>query len=111
MNQDALSTTEFTGFTSQTQESLSCWNPDSIGFNLIEYLLCNICENETPGAVLVYLTGWDDISALKDKLQTHPILGDTSRVSLLACHGSMACSEQVLELLFLELWVDLLCHH
>ncbi|XP_073305174.1 DExH-box ATP-dependent RNA helicase DExH5, mitochondrial-like isoform X3 [Primulina huaijiensis] len=94
--EDALSTTEFKGYTSQTQESLSCWNPDSLGFNLIEYLLCNICENETPGAILVFLTGWDDISALMNKLQTHPILGDTSRVLLLACHGSMACSEQKL---------------
>ncbi|XP_075483451.1 DExH-box ATP-dependent RNA helicase DExH5, mitochondrial isoform X1 [Primulina tabacum] len=94
--EDALSTTEFKDYTSKTQESLSCWNPDSLGFNLIEYLLCNICENETPGAILVFLTGWDDISALKDKLQTHPILGDTSRVLLLACHGSMACSEQKL---------------
>ncbi|XP_073130069.1 DExH-box ATP-dependent RNA helicase DExH5, mitochondrial-like isoform X2 [Henckelia pumila] len=94
--EDALINTDFKDYTSQTQESLSCWNPDSLGFNLVEYLLCNICENEIPGAVLVFLTGWDDISALKHKLQTHPILGDTSRVLLLACHGSMACSEQKL---------------
>ncbi|XP_073021705.1 DExH-box ATP-dependent RNA helicase DExH5, mitochondrial isoform X2 [Primulina eburnea] len=94
--EDAVSTTEFKDYTSKTRESLSCWNPDSLGFNLIEYLLCNICENETPGAILVFLTGWDDISALKDKLQTHPILGDTSQVLLLACHGSMPCSEQKL---------------
>ncbi|KAK3006766.1 hypothetical protein RJ639_017121, partial [Escallonia herrerae] len=75
-------------------ESLSCWNPDCIGFNLIEQLLCHICERERPGAVLVFMTGWDDISSLKEKLQAHPILGDTGRVLLLACHGSMASSEQ-----------------
>ncbi|KAA8532625.1 hypothetical protein F0562_032559 [Nyssa sinensis] len=92
--EDALRAADFMEYSSQTQESLSCWNPDCIGFNLIEYLLCNICEKERPGAVLVFMTGWDDISSLKEKLQAHPILGDTSRVLLLACHGSMASSEQ-----------------
>ncbi|XP_034926514.1 DExH-box ATP-dependent RNA helicase DExH5, mitochondrial isoform X2 [Populus alba] len=92
--EDALRTADFKEYSSQTRESLSCWNPDSIGFNLVEYLLCNICENERPGAVLVFMTGWDDISSLKDKLQAHPFLGDPSRVLLLACHGSMASSEQ-----------------
>ncbi|XP_015579120.2 DExH-box ATP-dependent RNA helicase DExH5, mitochondrial isoform X2 [Ricinus communis] len=92
--EEALRAADFKDYSPQTQESLSCWNPDCIGFNLIEYLLCNICENEMPGAVLVFMTGWDDISSLKDKLQVHPILGDPSRVLLLTCHGSMASSEQ-----------------
>lgn len=93
--QDALRAADFKEYSPQTRESLSCWNPDCIGFNLIEYLLCKICENERPGAILVFMTGWDDISSLKDKLQAHPFLGDPSRVLLLACHGSMASSEQV----------------
>lgn len=41
------------------------------------------------------MTGWDDINALKEQLQAHPLLGDPSNVLLLACHGSMASSEQV----------------
>ncbi|XP_059649653.1 DExH-box ATP-dependent RNA helicase DExH5, mitochondrial-like [Cornus florida] len=92
--EDALRAADFKECSPQTQESLSCWNPDCIGFNLIEHLLCNICEDERPGAVLVFMTGWDDINSLKEKLQAHHILGDTSRVLLLACHGSMASSEQ-----------------
>lgn len=95
IQQDALAAADFREYSTQTKESLSCWNPDSMGFNLIENLLCNICENEGPGAVLVFMTGWDDISSLKDKLQAHSILGDPSRVLLLACHSSMASSEQV----------------
>uniref|UniRef100_A0A2P2KT91 RNA helicase n=1 Tax=Rhizophora mucronata TaxID=61149 RepID=A0A2P2KT91_RHIMU len=94
--EDALRVADFKAYSPHTRESLSCWNPDCIGFNLIEYLLCHICENEKPGAVLVFMTGWDDISSLKDKLQLHPILGDPSRVLLLTCHGSMASSEQSL---------------
>lgn len=44
----------------------------------------------------MFMTGWDDISSLKEKLQSHPLLGDPTRVMLLACHGSMASSEQVI---------------
>ncbi|KAF3431950.1 hypothetical protein FNV43_RR26686 [Rhamnella rubrinervis] len=92
--EDALKAADLKDYSHQTQESLSYWNPDCIGFNFIEYILYNICEKERPGAILVFMTGWDDISSLKDKLQAHPILGDPSRVLLLACHGSMASSEQ-----------------
>lgn len=74
---------------------MSCWNPDSIGFNLIEHVLCHIVKNERAGAVLVFMTGWDDINSLMDQLQAHPLLGDHRRVLLLACHGSMSSSEQV----------------
>lgn len=92
--EDVLRAADFKEYNAQTRDSLSCWNPDCIGFNLIEYLICNICENEKPGAVLVFMTGWDDINSLKDKLQAHPILGDPSRVLLLTCHGSMASLDQ-----------------
>ncbi|XP_047940847.1 DExH-box ATP-dependent RNA helicase DExH5, mitochondrial isoform X1 [Salvia hispanica] len=94
--EDTLSDAEFKDYSAQTRESLSCWNPDCLGFNLIEYLLCTICENERPGSVLVFMTGWDDITALKDKLQAHPVVGDANRVLLLACHGSMGSAEQKL---------------
>ncbi|KAJ9172807.1 hypothetical protein P3X46_016014 [Hevea brasiliensis] len=92
--EDALEAANFKGYRLRTQESLSCWNPDSIGFNLIEHVLSHIVKKERPGAVLVFMTGWDDINSLKDQLATHPILGDCGKVLLLACHGSMASSEQ-----------------
>ncbi|KAJ8758541.1 hypothetical protein K2173_000262 [Erythroxylum novogranatense] len=92
--EDALRAADFKEYSSQTLESLTSWNPDCIGFNIIEFLLCHICEKKGPGAVLVFMTGWDDMSSLKDKLQANPMLGDPSRVLLLTCHGSMASSEQ-----------------
>ncbi|KAL3529228.1 hypothetical protein ACH5RR_008550 [Cinchona calisaya] len=94
--EDALDAADFKKYSHRTQESLSCWNPDSIGFNLIENVLCHICQKERPGAILVFMTGWDDINSLKDQLEAHPFLGDPSRVLLLACHGSMASAEQKL---------------
>ncbi|CAL9749959.1 DExH-box ATP-dependent RNA helicase DExH3-like [Musa acuminata AAA Group] len=92
--EDALEAADFREYCSRTRESLSCWNPDSIGFNLIESILCHICRKERPGAVLVFMTGWDDINSLKDQLQANPLLGDPTKVLLLPCHGSMASSEQ-----------------
>lgn len=65
-----------------------------MGFNLIEAVLCHICRKERPGAVLVFMTGWEDISCLRDQLKAHPLIGDPNRVLLLTCHGSMATSEQ-----------------
>lgn len=57
--------------------------------------MCHICRKERPGAVLVFMTGWEDISCLRDQVKAHPLLGDPNRVLLLTCHGSMATSEQV----------------
>jgi ATP-dependent RNA helicase DHX36 len=93
--QDAVEAADLRKYSSRTRDSLSCWNPDSIGFNLIENVLCHICQKERAGAVLVFMTGWDDINALKEQLQANPLLGDPGKVLLLACHGSMASSEQV----------------
>ncbi|XP_068462382.1 DExH-box ATP-dependent RNA helicase DExH5, mitochondrial-like isoform X3 [Phaseolus vulgaris] len=92
--EDVLRAADFNYYSLQTRESLSCWNPDCIGFNHIEYILCNICEDERPGSILVFMIGWDDINALKEKLLTHPVLSDPNRVLLLMCHGSMDSLEQ-----------------
>ncbi|CAI9770429.1 unnamed protein product [Fraxinus pennsylvanica] len=94
--EDALNKSNFESFNSRVHESLSCWTPDSIGFNLIEAVLCHICRKERPGGVLVFMTGWEDISCLRDQLKAHPLLGDPNRILLLPCHGSMATSEQKL---------------
>uniref|UniRef100_A0A2P2KUU9 RNA helicase n=5 Tax=Rhizophora mucronata TaxID=61149 RepID=A0A2P2KUU9_RHIMU len=94
--EDALNKSSFENYNSRTHESLACWMPDCMGFNLIEAVLCHICRKERPGAVLVFMTGWEDISSLRDQLKAHPLLGDPNRILLLACHGSMATSEQKL---------------
>ncbi|KAL5176719.1 DExH-box ATP-dependent RNA helicase DExH3 [Glycine soja] len=93
--EDALSNSSFENYSSRARDSLTSWAPDCIGFNLIEAVLCHICRKERPGAVLVFMTGWEDISSLKDQLKAHPLVGDPNRVLLLTCHGSMATSEQV----------------
>ncbi|GAU30410.1 hypothetical protein TSUD_364560, partial [Trifolium subterraneum] len=96
---DALSKSSFETYSPKTRDSLSSWAPDCIGFNLIEAVLCHICRKERPGAVLVFMTGWEDISCLRDQLKAHPLLGDPNRVLLQTCHGSMATSEQFMTLI------------
>ncbi|XP_021773440.1 DExH-box ATP-dependent RNA helicase DExH3-like [Chenopodium quinoa] len=94
--EDALKNSSFENYSPRARDSLSCWSPDCIGFNLIEAVLCHICRKEPPGAILVFMTGWEDISCLKEQVKAHPLLGDPNRVLLLTCHGSMATSEQKL---------------
>ncbi|KAH6761194.1 RNA helicase family protein [Perilla frutescens var. hirtella] len=94
--EEAMSKSNFENYSSRVHESLSCWTPDGIGFNFLEAVLCHITRKERPGAVLVFMTGWEDISCLRDQLKAHPLLGDPNRVLLLTCHGSMATSEQKL---------------
>ncbi|KAL5176718.1 DExH-box ATP-dependent RNA helicase DExH3 [Glycine soja] len=84
--EDALSNSSFENYSSRARDSLTSWAPDCIGFNLIEAVLCHICRKERPGAVLVFMTGWEDISSLKDQLKAHPLVGDPNRVLLLTCH-------------------------
>ncbi|KAK3017016.1 hypothetical protein RJ639_006877 [Escallonia herrerae] len=94
--EEALNKSSFENYSSRARDSLACWTPDCIGFNLIEAVLCHICRKERAGAVLVFMTGWEDISCLRDQVKAHPLLGDPNRVLLLTCHGSMATSEQKL---------------
>lgn len=92
--EDAVNKSSYDSYSSRVRDSLASWLPDSIGFNLIEAVLCHICRKERPGAVLVFMTGWEDISCLKNQIKAHPLLGDPNRVLLLTCHGSMASAEQ-----------------
>ena len=93
--QNALVDASFDRCSYETRFSLSRWDPESLGFSLVEALLYHICTKERPGAVLVFMTGWEDINALKEKLMSHSLMGDKRRVLVLACHGGMASAEQV----------------
>ncbi|KAJ7527492.1 hypothetical protein O6H91_16G057600 [Diphasiastrum complanatum] len=94
--EDAMAQQDHMDYSLRTQDSLACWSPDALGFNLVEEVLTHICLDEREGAVLVFMIGWEDISALLEKLRRHPVLGNPSKVLLLGCHGSMGTAEQKL---------------
>lgn len=56
----------------------------------IEY----ICRQEGDGAILVFLTGWEEISKLLEKIKGNVLLGNASRFLVLPLHGSMPTVNQ-----------------
>ncbi len=46
------------------------------------------------GAVLVFLTGWQDIADVAERMARDPLLGDASRIRVLPLHGSMPTAQQ-----------------
>lgn len=60
----------------------------------MESTLEYICRHEGDGAILVFLTGWDDISKLLDRVKVNHLLGDQSRNLVLPLHGSMPTVNQ-----------------
>jgi len=53
----------------------------------------HICEREPEGAVLVFLTGWDEISNLHKSMQANPAFAP-ARTRVLPLHGSMPTAHQ-----------------
>lgn len=68
---------------------------------LIERLLGYICGHTNPdlndlkdGAILVFLPGWDDISRTRERLQSSPVFGNSSKYELLPLHSQVPPVEQ-----------------
>lgn len=60
----------------------------------MEATIEHICRHEDDGAILVFLTGWDDISKLLDQIKVNSFLGDLSNFLVLPLHGSMPTVNQ-----------------
>lgn len=60
----------------------------------VEATIEHICQHEAPGAILVFLTGWDEISKLLDSVKTNNFLGDPTKFLVLPLHGSMPTINQ-----------------
>lgn len=77
-----------------TRKSLEAWSGSQLDLGLVESSIEYICRYEGPGAILVFLTGWDDISKLLDKVKANGFLGDLSKFMVLPLHGSMPTINQ-----------------
>lgn len=81
---------------------------DEVDLDLIEALLSYICgegkfaqgaqqaqqDAAAQGAVLIFFPGWDEIIRMKEKLESSPVFGRTSRYLLLPLHSMVAPQEQ-----------------
>ncbi|KAK1563118.1 hypothetical protein Q3G72_022613 [Acer saccharum] len=81
-------------YSASTRASLEAWSGSQLDLGLVETTIEYICRNESDGAILVFLTGWDDISKLHDKIKGNNILGDPSKFLVLPLHGSMPTVNQ-----------------
>ncbi|CAI5507371.1 unnamed protein product [Closterium sp. Naga37s-1] len=77
-----------------TQDSLANFSAEKLDIDLVASVVEHICRNEAEGAVLVFLTGWDEISKLLEVLKAMPVAGQPSKVLLLPLHGSMPTIQQ-----------------
>ncbi|KAK3253212.1 hypothetical protein CYMTET_37524, partial [Cymbomonas tetramitiformis] len=71
-------------------------NPDEIDQDLLERLVIHICTERQveEGAVLIFLTGWEDINRVKQRMEASPYLGNTSSFCILPLHSQVPAAEQ-----------------
>ncbi|XP_038701366.1 DExH-box ATP-dependent RNA helicase DExH1 isoform X2 [Tripterygium wilfordii] len=81
-------------YSAPTKHSLEAWTGAQLDLGLVESTIEYICRHESGGAILVFLTGWDEISKLLDKIKGNSFLGDLNKFSVLPLHGSMPTLNQ-----------------
>ncbi|GFP82682.1 ATP-dependent RNA helicase dhx36 [Phtheirospermum japonicum] len=84
----------YKGYSASTRRSLEAWSDSLLDLGLVESTIEHICRHEESGAILVFLTGWDDISKLLDKLKANNIVGDPNKFLVIPLHGSMPTINQ-----------------
>ncbi|KAJ8672784.1 hypothetical protein QAD02_004044 [Eretmocerus hayati] len=77
----------------QTKNAMAQLTEKEISFELIESLLKYIKDQNIPGAVLVFLPGWNLIFALMKHLQQHPLFGGHEYI-ILPLHSQLPREDQ-----------------
>ncbi|XP_019705493.1 DExH-box ATP-dependent RNA helicase DExH1 isoform X2 [Elaeis guineensis] len=85
---------QYKNYSMSTRQSLEAWDGTQLDLGLVEATIEYICRHEKDGAILVFLTGWDEISKLLDKIKGNNFLGNSSRFLVLPLHGSMPTVNQ-----------------
>ncbi|CAH8382009.1 unnamed protein product [Eruca vesicaria subsp. sativa] len=84
----------YKSYSPATRLSLEAWSGAQIDLELVEATIEHICRLEGDGAILVFLTGWDEISKLLENIKGNRLLGDSSKFLVLPLHGSMPTVNQ-----------------
>lgn len=77
----------------QTKNAMSQMSEKEISFELMEALLKYIKNQEIPGAVLIFLPGWNLIFALMKHLQQHPMFGGSGYI-IIPLHSQLPREDQ-----------------
>ncbi|XP_045476093.1 dosage compensation regulator [Harmonia axyridis] len=81
------------GYSDATKAALAKISEREISFELLEALLKYIKSQNIPGAVLVFLPGWNLIFAMMKHLQNHPLFGG-QQYSILPLHSQIPREDQ-----------------
>lgn len=84
----------YKSYSASTRQSLEAWSGSKLDLGLVEATIEYISRNEGHGAILVFLTGWDDITKVNDQIKANNFLGDADRFLVLPLHGSMPTINQ-----------------
>lgn len=76
-----------------TKNAMARLSEKEISFELIEALLLHIKNQNVPGAVLVFLPGWNLIFAMMKHLQQHPVFG-SAQYCILPLHSQIPREDQ-----------------
>ena len=87
-------------------EALRNIDADQIQLELILELVKAICREQDPGAILVFLPGWDTISKLHDMLKADPVFRSRNYL-IIPLHSLMPTSFQ--QSVSLHLYVHSIC--
>lgn len=79
-------------YSNETKAAMASMSESDVSFELIETLLLYIKEKNVPGAVLVFLPGWNLIFALMKHLQNGRFGGSEFRI--LPCHSQIPREDQ-----------------
>ncbi|XP_072988062.1 DExH-box ATP-dependent RNA helicase DExH1 isoform X2 [Typha latifolia] len=94
MFEDVDIDSKYKSYSISTRQSLEAWAGAQLDLGLVESTIEYICRNEGDGAILVFLTGWDEISKLLDRIKGNNLLGNSSKFIVLPLHGSMPTINQ-----------------
>ncbi|XP_051171646.1 dosage compensation regulator-like isoform X2 [Leptopilina boulardi] len=80
-------------YSNHTKNSMAQLTEKEISFELIEAILKYIRDQNVPGAVLIFLPGWNLIFALMKHLQQHPLFGGCS-YCIIPLHSQLPREDQ-----------------
>jgi ATP-dependent RNA helicase DHX36 len=96
----ALAAGAYDALSASARASLALWaarrEADDLDIELILAALRFVCTSsgDTAGAILVFCTGWQDISDVAARCARDALLGDPSRTRVLPLHGSLSGAAQ-----------------
>eukprot|EP00873_Tetraselmis_striata_P014025 jgi/Tetstr1/434289/TSEL_023396.t1 len=84
------------GYSANTVATLRRMDPDKINYELLTAVVAWICKSGGPGAVLIFMPGLMEITALHTALSANPVIKAATRngAFLIAMHSALSSAQQ-----------------